>query len=232
VILPEYYAQLWGVGVGDIIEIGGFDAKISAVTPQYLGLTIYTSYEYINSVTDELPPIYNAVYARSGDIGGLTDFLKSGGADYATIDDDGTSFDSIMESMSVLIWFMIACSVVLGFTVLYSIGMINLSAREYEYMFMGVLGYPHKGIMAAHVKETLMQLAIAIPLGFLAGNLLLDSVKDEFSGSGFAISAAIYPQSYAISAFAVVAVTALLAAITSYHINRLDIVEGLKIRDE
>lgn len=232
IILPEYFARQWNVDVGDVLEIDGHATSISAITPQYLGLALYTSFDYINTVTDGLPPVYNAVYARNEDMAGFTSFLKDNHIDFSTSDDDRTSFDSIMESMSVLIWFMIACSVVLGFTVLYSVGLINLSAREYEYMFMGVMGFPHKGIMAAHIKETLFQLVLAVPLGFLTGNLLLDSIKGEFSGSNFVISAAILPQSYYLSAVTVIGVTAVMAAVTSRHIDRLDIVEGLKAQDD
>ncbi len=162
----------------------------------------------------------------------MTAFLQGVGADFSTIDDDGTSFDGIMESMSVLIWFMIACSVVLGFTVLYAVGLINLSAREYEYMFMGVMGFPHKGVMAAHVKETLFQLVLAVSLGFVAGNLLLESIKGEFSGNSFVISATISPHSYVVSALAVIGVTVVMTVVTSLHVNRLDIVEGLKAQDD
>jgi hypothetical protein len=46
------------------------------------------------------------------------------------------------------------------------------------------------------------------------------------------ISAAIFPQSYLASALAVIGVTAVMAAVTSRHINHLDIVEGLKAQDE
>jgi len=153
----------------------------------------------------------------SADTAALTDYLEANGIDFVTIEDDKTSFDSIMESMEVLIWFMIACAVLLGFTVLYSVGLINLSAREYEYMFMGVMGYPHKSILTAHAKETVLQLVLAIPLGFLFGNLLLELIKDEFSGSSFVVAAAIYPQSYIISAVSVVGVTAIMGLVTSRH---------------
>jgi len=69
-------------------------------------------------------------------------------------------------------------------------------------------------------------------LGFLLGNVLLQSIKDEFSGGSFVISAVIYPRSYLISALSVIAVTALMALVMSRHIRRLDIVEGLKVQDE
>jgi len=232
VIVPEYFARQWRVKLGDTLEINGFSANVSAVVPQHLALTIYTGFDYINTLNADIPPVYNTIYGRSADMAALTGYLEANGIDFVTIEDDKTSFDSIMESMEVLIWFMIACALLLGFTVLYSVGLINLSAREYEYMFMGVMGYPRKSIIAAHIKETTMQLALAIPLGFLFGNLLLELIKDEFSGSSFVVAAAIYPQSYIISAVSVVVVTALMALVTSRHIERLDIVEGLKARNE
>jgi len=232
VIIPEYLAGKWGVGVGDILKINEYDTVISAIVPQYLGLAIYTGFSYLATVTDEIPPIYNSIYGRSADIKNLTSYLKANEIDFATINDDKTSFDSIMESMSVLIWFMISCSVVLGFTVLYSVGLINLSAREYEYMFMGVMGYPLGKILLAHTKETIIQLILAVPLGFLLGNVLLELIKEEFSGTNFVISPAIYPQSYLISGLAVIAITAVMALVTSRHIDGLDIVEGLKAQDD
>ena len=232
VIIPEYLADVWNAGVGDTLNIGGHDAVVSAVVPQYLGLTLFTGFDYISSITDEIPAVYNTIYGRSADMASLTSYLKENGIDFATVDDDKTSFDSIMESMSVLIWLMISCAVVLGFTVLYSVGLINLSAREYEYMFMGVMGYPHKSIVMAHIKETIVQLVLAIPLGFLLGNLLLEAIKGEFSGDSFVISAAIYPQSYVISALSVIGVTALMAVVTSRYIDKLDIVEGLKVQEQ
>jgi putative ABC transport system permease protein len=232
VIVPEYFAQIWNVGVGDILEIYGYDAVISTITPQHLGLTIYTGYDYIAALSDEIPPVYNTLYGRSGNMSELTDFLITNNIDFATVDDDKTSFDSIMESMEVLIWFMILCSVILGFTVLYAVGLINLSAREYEYMFMGVMGYPHKSILLAHIKETLMQLTFALPLGFAGGYLLLEAIKGEFSSSNFVIAAKIEPLSHAVSALAVISVTAVMVIITSRHIGKLDIIEGLKAQED
>jgi hypothetical protein len=232
VVIPEYFAKEWGVGVGDGLIVDGRPALVSAVVPQHLGLALYTSFDYLAAVADELPAVYNTIYGRSGDLPALGAYLNEKGMDYATIDGDKTSFDSIMESMSVLIWFMVASSLVLGVTVLYSVGLINLSAREYEYMFMGVMGYPHKSILQAHGKEAAIQLALAIPLGFLMGNVLLELIKGEFSGNNFVIAATILPRSYLASALAVTGMTALMALVASRHIGRLDIVAGLKTQDD
>jgi putative ABC transport system permease protein len=232
IIIPEYFAAEWGVKVGDTIKINDIDAIISATVTQYLGLTLFTSFDYVLTISDEIPLLYNTLYGRSDDVPALTAFLKENQIDFATLDDDRSTIDTMVESMAILIWFMIACSVILGVTVLYSVGLINLSAREHEYMFMGVMGYRHKSIMTAHIKETVLQLVLAVPLGFLLGNLLLEGIKGEFSGNGFVIAAAIYPMSYMLSVIAVIGVTALMAMVTSRHIEKLDIVEGLKAQDD
>ena len=232
IIIPEFFADEWTAGVGDILQISGYNTVISAVIPQYLGLMFITSFDYISEISESIPQVYNTIYGRTEDISALSAYLSANGIDFSTIDDDRSSFDSIMESLSVLILFMIFCSVVLGFTVLYSVGMINLSAREYEYMFMGVMGYPRKQILLAHAKETIVQLFLAIPLGFLLGNILLESIKGEFSGDNFVIQPAVFSQSYLFSALVVIVVTGLMALVTSHHIGRLDIVEGLKAQDE
>jgi ABC-type antimicrobial peptide transport system permease subunit len=99
-------------------------------------------------------------------------------------------------------------------------------------MFMGVMGYPLRSIMLSHTKETIFQLLLGIPIGFLAGWGILNLVKRAFSGDNFVISAMIYPGSYLIAGIMVVAMAVLMAFVSARHINRLDIVEGLKARDE
>ena len=232
VIIPEYFAGQWHVKVGDTLNIEGYDTVVSAIVPQHLGLSLYTSFDYLETLTNEFPPIYNTLYVRTSNPTALADELTKNGIDFTTLNDDRTSFDTISESISVLIWFMIACSVILGITVLYSVGLINLSAREYEYMFMGVMGCSHRSIVLANAKEALLQLVLAIPLGFVAGRLFLEVIKGEFSGSHFVISAMVSSLSYAISAVGVITVTAIMAAVMSQHIDRLDIVEGLKLQGE
>ena len=232
IIIPEYFSEQWRVKVGDTLNIEGYDTVVSAIVPQHLGLSLYTSFDYLETLTYDFPPIYNTLYVRTSNPTALADELTKNGIDFTTLNDDRTSFNTISESISVLIWFMIVCSVILGITVLYSVGLINLSAREYEYMFMGVMGCSHRSIVLANAKEALLQLFLAIPLGFVAGRLFLEVIKDEFSGSHFVISALVSPLSYAVSAVGVIAVTAIMAAVMSQHIDRLDIVEGLKMQGE
>jgi len=232
IVIPDFFADRWNVETGDSIGMGDYYVTVSAVIPQYLGLMLLTSFEYVSEAIYDIPEVYNTIFGRNRDMEALALYLVDNDIDFTTIYDDKTSFDSVMGMMSMLIWVLIAFSIILGFTVLYSVGMINLSAREYEYMFMGVMGYPQRSILMAHIKETIGQLALAIPLGFLLGYLLLENIRGAFSSDNFVISAVIFPRSYFISALSVIGVTVILALVTSRHIEKLDVVEGLKSHDD
>ena len=237
IVIPEFFADKWDVEVGDYLVAEGYYADghytvISEIIPQYLGLMLFTSFDYINRTMSHIPEIYNTIFGRTQDMDALTTYFIDNDIDFTTIYDDKTTFDSVLEIMTVLIWLLIIFSIVLGFTVLYSVGVINLSAREYEYMFMGVMGYPQKSILIAHIKETIGHLVLAIPLGFLLGYLILENIRGEFSSNSFVVSAVIFPQSYVIAGLSVIGVTAVMALFTSRHIERLDIVEGLKSQDD
>ncbi len=232
IILPEYYAGQWGARIGGTLRINDTDVKIAGLSEQSFGLALYTSYGYVKDVFPGFPSVYNVMYAKTGDLTGLADLSRQHGFEYATLEQDRAGFTSIMKSLNTLIWFMLACAVILGLTVLYSVGLMNLSSREYEYMFMGVMGYPLKSIMLSHVKETALQLLLAIPAGFLLGHGILGIVKTEFSGSNFVILTAIYPQSYVYAGAMAAAMAAFMALVSARRIDSLDIVEGLKARDE
>jgi len=232
IIIPEYFADLWDIGVGDTLYINEYPTVVSAVAPQFLEMVLFTSFDYINQMIVDVPPVYNTIYGRTTDLSKVSSYLIENNIFFSTIDEAVVNLDLIMESLSILIIFLIACSIILGFTVLYAVGLINLSAREYEYMFMGVMGYSHKSILTAHIKETILQLILAIPAGFVLGNVILESIRGEFSGNGFAIALTIFTQSYLFSVLFVVGIVVLMVWVTSRHIEKLDIVIGLKAQDD
>jgi len=232
VVIPEYFAQKWDVEAGDTLMIDDTAVKVAGVFEQGFGLSLYTGYEYAKEVIPDFPPVYNVIFARGADPGELHALSLEQGFDFSTLDDDKTSLASVMESLNTLIWFMLACAVILGLTVLYSVGQMNLSAREYEYMFMGVMGYSLKSIISAYIKEMVMQLFLALPAGFELGYGILRAVKTAFSGDSFVLSIAIYSESYVYAAIIVIMMSALNAVISCSYISRLDIAEGLKVINE
>ncbi len=232
VIVPAYLAEQWGVTIGDNLEVDGYKTVVSGIIPQVMGLNIFTSYEYLHSLNPDLPQVYNTLYGQSTRLPEVVKELQKDGHTFSTREDDRQSFETIMESMGILIVFLIAFSVVLGLVVLYSVGLISLSTKEFEYMFMSIMGYGRRRVFSANLKEMLLQLALGLPLGCLLANFLLKAIKGEFSTDNFVMQPYIASSSYMIAIITVIIIATLMALLTDRRVNRLDIVQGLKEQDD
>lgn len=239
IVLPQYYADIWGLRKGDSLDIviseegeKVYSVVISDLVEQNMGLSLYTSWEYLRTVAEDLPEVYNVLFLRTDNLESLKVKLQEEDFNFSTIEDDKIGMGSVMESITVLIFFMIACAVVLGVAVLYSVGQINFAARSHEYLFMGVMGYGRGRILAAHIKETVLQLILAIPLGYVLGHLLLELIKWEFSEDTFVVAVAVYPGSYILAALLTILITGMMLPLLLRQIDKMDIVEGLKEQGE
>ena len=232
IIIPQYYAELWDVKTGDTLEINSDAVRIAGITKQSLNFFVYASRDYAESIINELPEVYNVVFAKTHDLQETVEWLKSEDIPFTTLQDGINQIEESMTSVNVLIYLMIGCALLLGAAVLYSVGLINLSTREFEYLFMGVMGYSTGNIMKAHLKETVIQMLFGLPIGFVLGNVVLNSIKAEFSNDSMFLYPAVFIESYLLAAMGIIIITTLNALLTARHIGRLDIVEGLKIQED
>ena len=97
---------------------------------------------------------------------------------------------------------------------------------------MNIMGYSKRLILQAINKENLLQLLLAIPLGFVLGSQLLEVIKDQFSQNSFAMQPNIKIESFILTAVIIIFISSLRLLISNQYIDRLDIVEGLKVQDE
>ena len=237
VVIPEYFAEKWGVDVGDTISIS--DSKVtdkkvvvSEIISLGMMLGVYTSYDYAISEFEELPRVYNTLYVNSNNITKLSEELLHNGFSFSTADEDRVSFDTMLEGLGIIIMLLVICGIILGLTVIICLNTMNLSAREFEYMFMNIMGYSKKQILIAITKETIAQLMIAIPLGLVMGYQLINIIKGEFSQNTFALYPIVNSSTYVIVAVLVLIMSITRLISSNKFINHLDIVEGLKIQED
>ena len=231
-VIPEYYAKKWHVSVGDQITINEKKATISAVLPLSMGLAVYTSYDYARTRFKELPAVYNTLYVTSDHPSKGVKQLKEKNLFYTTAEEDKQTFRSLLDNMGILIVLLVICSVILGATVIFCLNLMNLTIREFEYMFMNIMGYSKRRILQTINKENLLQLLLSIPLGFFAGNWLLAAIKEQFSQNSFAMQPSIRLESYIFTALVVSIISSFRLLISNRYIEGLAIVEGLKVQEE
>ncbi|MDN6002502.1 MAG: FtsX-like permease family protein [Enterococcus sp.] len=197
-----------------------------------MGLAVYTSYDYARTRFKELPAVYNTLYVTSDHPSKGAKQLKEKNLFYTTAEEDKQTFRSLLDNMGILIVLLVICSVILGATVIFCLNLMNLTIREFEYMFMNIMGYSKRRILQTINKENLLQLLISIPLGFLAGNWLLEAIKEQFSQNSFAMQPSIRLESYIFTALVVSIISSFRLLISNRYIEGLAIVEGLKVQEE
>lgn len=232
IVIPEYYAEKWEVSVGDLVEVNKKMMRVSQIIPLGMGLSIFTSFDYASEVFETFPQVYNSIYVQTNELNALIKELEKNNSVFSTAQEDKESFNEMLDSVNVLIMLLMVCGVILGMTVISCMNMMNLASREFEYMFMNIMGYSKGQILLTILKETVIQLVISLPLGMIFGYQLILLIKGEFSQNAFTLYPHVAVQSYVIVAVMVVIMSLTRLFTSNRFLNQLAIVEGLKIQED
>ena len=151
---------------------------------------------------------------------------------YSFVNDEYTANKNQIATIYLLVQILIFIAFLLGATSLYGVGVITLATRRYEFTLLKVMGYTTKEIMIASLKETITQIIIAIPTGTAAGYGILYLVKKPFSSKLFSFVPHIYNESYIYAILLLITAIFLVSIMSAHYVNKLDMVEGLKDREE
>ena len=137
-----------------------------------------------------------------------------------------------IATIYLLVQILVFVAFLLGAISLYGVGVITLATRRYEFTLLKVMGYTTKEIMIASFKEIITQIIIAVPIGILSGYGILYLVKKPFSSKLFSFEPHIYSSSYIFAIVLLIVVVFLVSILSSHYIDKLDMVEGLKDRED
>ena len=151
---------------------------------------------------------------------------------YSFVNYEYTANKNQIATIYLLVQILIFIAFLLGATSLYGVGVITLATRRYEFTLLKVMGYTTKEIMIASLKETITQIIIAIPTGIAAGYGILYLVKKPFSSKLFSFVPHIYDESYIYAILLLITAIFLVSIMSAHYVNKLDMVEGLKDREE
>lgn len=241
VAIPRRFAKLLGVSKGNEIKIYSTDKKIdkvlvvSDITDQTTGFYALATFDFAKKKLDQPNLFYNTIFAKAtGDINAIKNNIEKE-RDVLSVtskSEDKKSLDKMLDVFRVYIYILIFFAIVLGIAVLYSISTINLLSRNYEFVVLKVMGYSTKDILFAYTKELLGQMIIAIPIGFVLGYLVLMSVNQAFSTESFEMVNSIYPESYLYAILLLLGIIGVVLMNANRQVNKLDLVEGLKSKEE
>ena len=132
---------------------------------------------------------------------------------------------SMMKTMLVLI---ISIAILLGGIIIYNLGILSYTEKEYQFATLKVLGFKDKQIKHIFIKQNnwiaIASIIIGLPLGFFLTDWLFKTAIEEH----YDFAAYITVRTYIISAIGTFIVSYLVSKFLARKIKNIDMVTSLK----
>ena len=146
--------------------------------------------------------------------------IKLGGMSSMVLD---TMELSIKE---ILIYIVIA--VILGVVIIYNLGILSYTEKQYQFATLKVLGFKNKQIKKIFIKQNNIIAIISIILGLPAGFYLTDWLFKTAIEESYDFGAHINIETYVIAAIGTFLISYLVSKLLAKKIKKIDMVTSLK----
>ena len=132
---------------------------------------------------------------------------------------------SMMKTMLVMI---IGVAIILGGVIIYNLGILSYTEKEYQFATLKVLGFKDKQIEKIFIKQNnwiaIISIIIGLPGGFYLTDWLFKTAIEEHYDFGASITI----RTYIISAIGTFIVSLLVSKFLARKIKKIDMVSSLK----
>jgi ABC-type antimicrobial peptide transport system permease subunit len=136
-----------------------------------------------------------------------------------------TGMLSMMKTMLVMI---IGIAILLGSVIIYNLGILSYTEKEYQFATLKVLGFKDKQIENIFIKQNnwiaIVSIIIGLPLGFYLTDWLFKTAIEEH----YDFCAFITIRTYIIAAIGTFIVSYLVSKFLARKIKKIDMVTSLK----
>ena len=145
--------------------------------------------------------------------------------DIKALEEGMTNMLSSMKTMLVLI---IGVAILLGTIIIYNLGILSFSEKQYQFATLKVLGFKDSQIKKIFVKQNnwiaLISIIIGCPLGYYLTDWLFKTAIEEHYDFG----ASIKPLTYVIGSVGTFLVSYIVSNFLARKVNSIDMVTSLK----
>ena len=238
VIITEKLSRLIDKNIGDTIEITIdeeiVDAKISAITEQYIQHYVYMSLEYYEKISGE-KMVYNNFYGKlknsSQKVEDDTSMrLKTiaGINSLSFKNNSKVDYDKSMESIDAVVFILIASAGVLAFVVIYNLTNINITERRRELATIKLLGFYDKELAAYIYRENVILTFVGSFVGIFMGMILNKFVLSTAETNIIKFLGKISPIYFLYSIILTILFSAIVNLAMYKRFGKIDMIESLK----
>lgn len=139
-----------------------------------------------------------------------------------------TSMESMLSTMKSMITLIICFAILLGAIIIYNMGILSYSEKQYQFSTLKVLGFKDKKIKKIFVQQniwiTFLSIIIGLPSGYFLTSWLFKACLDD----NFDFNVYINISTYIIATIGTFLVSYIVSKLLAKKINKIDMVSSLK----
>ena len=203
-----------------------YESKIVGLTkdPQVQNLT--TTKEYLESLDIDYKP--DSLYTNT-DLKSIKDIKNV--SLVQDINELKNSLESMLSMMKSMIMLIIVFAIGLGAIIIYNMGILSYSEKQYQFATLKVLGFSDKKIRKIFVQQnnwiTVLSIIIGLPTGYYMTSWIFKSVIAD----NYDFSAYINLSTYLIAIIGTILVSIIVSRMLSKKVNKIDMVSSLKANE-
>ena len=203
-----------------------YESKIVGLTkdPQVQNLTM--TKEYLESLDIDYKP--DSLYTNT-DLKSIKDIKNV--SLVQDINELKNSLESMLSMMKSMIMLIIVFAIGLGAIIIYNMGILSYSEKQYQFATLKVLGFSDKRIRKIFVQQnnwiTVLSIIIGLPTGYYMTSWIFKSVIAD----NYDFSAYINLSTYLIAIIGTILVSIIVSRMLSKKVNKIDMVSSLKANE-
>lgn len=135
---------------------------------------------------------------------------------------------NMLETMETMIILLVVIAAILGFVIIYNLGVLSFTEKQYQFATLKVLGFKDKQIKKIYVMQNNWITYVSIIVGLPLGYFMTDYIFKMALSDSYDFGAYIKPLSYAIGIFGTLVVSYLTSKVLSKKVKEIDMVTSLK----
>ena len=146
----------------------------------------------------------------------------------SNIDELKEGMAGMLQTMKTMIILIIVIAVILGVVIIYNLGILSYTEKQYQFATLKVLGFKDKQIKKIFIKQNNIIAIISIILGLPAGFYLTDWLFKTAIEESYDFGAHINIETYVIAAIGTFLISYLVSKLLAKKIKKIDMVTSLK----
>ena len=223
------FAESNDLKVGDIISwhIYGdskyYESKIIGFNKDPQNQNITVTRKYLENLGLKYSP--DSIYTNND----LSNIKEIEGIELIqNIDSLKTSMESMLSTMKTMIMIIIVFAILLGAIIIYNMGILSYSEKQYQFSTLKVLGFKDKKIRKIFIEQniwiTIISIIIGLPSGYYLTSWLFKACLDDNFDFGVHINIS----TYLIALLGTFLVSYIVSYKLSKKVDKIDMVSSLK----